>query len=339
MDIKERVSLAGYMNYRIGGPARYFAAVKTLEDAQEALQFAKDRSIPYFILGGGTNLLMGDNGFEGLVIAMRNSYISSRPNLRKKETGLRSVPGNIFSEKAGSLSQTDEGKPVMVRVDAGAHLGDLVDFALARGLKGTEWAAGIPGQVGGAIRGNAGAFGGEIADAIEEVYALTPEGILKKFPKQHCAFSYRTSIFKLQPGMVVVGALMRLNPADKLSLLKRAEELRAWRRAKHPLEYGNCGSVFKRIDLADVKLGLWKRYPDMRKAVRDGQVATAYFIDECGLKNYRIGDAEVSDKHPNFIINVGKAKAEHVLMVASHVKHEVRRKFGILLEEEPEFII
>lgn len=320
--------MSRYMNYHIGGPARYFAAAKTLEDVQYALQFAQEKDIPYFVLGGGTNLLMSDGGFNGLVIAMRNSYISSKPNLRKKGALVRD-----------NLYRVERGEPILVRVDAGVEFQDLVDFALARGLQGVEWAAGIPGHVGGAIRGNAGAFGGEIADAVEEVYVITPKHTLETFSKQNCDFAYRSSIFKTIPGMIVVGALLRLSPGDKLGLLKKAEDLRAWRRAKHPLEYPNCGSVFKRIDLNDIKLGLWKKYPDMKNAVRDGQVATAYFIDKCGLKNARIGDAQVSDKHPNFIVNLGSAKAEHILMLASHVKHEVRRKFGIMLEEEPEFIL
>lgn len=332
MIIKERIPLSRYTNYHIGGPARYFAAAKTLEDVQEAIRFAKEKDSPYFILGGGTNLLISDKGFDGLVIAMRNAYISSKPNLRRK---MAMKTESVFAKS----EELQANEPVMIRVDAGVEFGDLVDFALARGLQGVEWAAGIPGHVGGAIRGNAGAFGGELGNNIEEVYAITPEGTLETFSKKNCDFAYRSSLFKARPGMVVVGALLRLTAGDKLMLLKKAEDLRAWRRAKHPLEYPNCGSVFKRIALDDIKLGLWKKYPDMRDAIRDGQVATAYFIDKCGLKNARIGDAEVSDKHPNFIVNLGNAKAEHVLMLVNHVKHEVRKKFGITLEEEPELML
>lgn len=140
--------------------------------------------------------------------------------------------------------------------------------------------------------------------------------------------------------MVILSAAFRLRPGNKEELERRAEELRAWRRAKHPLEYPNCGSVFKRVAVQDISGDLWERYPDMQDAIRDGQVATAYFIDKCDLKSVRIGGAEVSEKHPNFIINkTHRARAEHVVMLASHVRTRVHEKFGILLEEEPEFIL
>ena len=317
MVVKENVKLAKYTTYRIGGPARYFTDVASKEEAREAMEWAKKKKVSHFVLGGGSNVLISDKGYPGLVIFMRNRKIKFEPDHpRPKET-------QIFAH-----------------VDAGVDLQEFVDKVLARGLEGLEWAAGIPGQVGGAICGNAGAFGGELKDAVESVDAVTLEGKLETFTNKECKFSYRTSIFKEEPGMVIVSCTLRLKPGDKLELLRKAEELRQWRRTRHPLEYPNCGSIFKRVALEDIKVGLWERYPDMKNAVRHGQVATAYFIDKCGLKNMRIGGAEVSDKHPNFFVNrTGRASAEDVIMLAGAVRQRVLDKFGIFMEEEPHFLV
>ena len=311
MVIKDQVKLARYTTYRIGGPARYFVSVKNEKDAIAALSFAREHKVPHFILGGGSNLVISDKGFQGLVIRMANKTLRWR-----KEND-----GNVLME-AGSGNSWDE----------------LVDAALSRGLQGIEWGAGIPGQLGGAVRGNAGAFGGETSDAIVSVKALMPDGEIKILKNSECAFGYRTSVFK-EKGGVIISAVLRFAPGIKEDLLAVAKEKRDWRKAKHPLEYGNCGSVFKRVDLHDVKLGLWAIHPDMKRAVRDGQVATAYFIDECGLKRTRIGGAEVSAQHPNFIVNrTGKAKAEDIVMLTSLIRSRVHQKFGVILEEEPQFI-
>lgn len=315
MSIREHIRLAPHTAYRIGGPARYFVAAKNADDVRGALAWAADKQVPYFILGGGSNLLISDSGYTGLVIAMRNTRTHVHQSLGSDHT-------------------------VFVESDAGVGLQTLVDLSLEHGLEGLEWAAGIPGHVGGAVRGNAGAFWGEIGNVIERVAALTPQGDLQIFSPDHCRFGYRTSVFKEEKGLAVVSVMMRLRRGNKEELLHKAEELREWRRAKHPLEYPNCGSVFKRIAVGDIKLGMWEKYPDMRDAIRAGQVATAYFIDKCDLKGVRMGGAEVSEKHPNFIVNrTRRAKAEHVMMLASHVRTRVHEKFGILLEEEPEFVL
>ena len=179
-----------------------------------------------------------------------------------------------------------------------------------------------------------------MGNIIERVAAITPQGALKIFGRNDCRFGYRTSVFKEEKGLAVVSVMLRLRAGNKEELMGKAEGLREWRRTKHPLEYPNCGSVFKRIAVGDIKLGMWGKYPDMRDAIRAGQVATAYFIDKCDLKGVRMGGAEVSAKHPNFIINrTRRAKADHVMMLASHVRTRVHERFGILLEEEPEFIL
>ena len=306
MTVEENVKLAKFTTYGIGGNARYFARIKNAQDMKEAFEFAKSNDIPYVVLGGGSNVVISDKGYNGLVVHVANNTIN--------------IQGNT------------------VYVDAGATWDDVVTAAIEKGLGGIEWGAGIPGHVGGAIRGNAGAFGGELKDVIESVEAVVPNNTHQIFSNEECNFAYRTSIFK-EKGGVILSAKLRLVPANKQELEAKAKELRDWRIEKHPLEYGNCGSIFKRVNLNDIKLGLWKKYPDMHHAVRDGQIAIAYFIDECGLKNMRIGGAEVSDRHPNFIVNkTGKATAEDIVILSSIVRSRVHQKFGVILEEEPHFI-
>ncbi|MBI2462779.1 MAG: UDP-N-acetylmuramate dehydrogenase [Candidatus Spechtbacteria bacterium] len=311
MTIKENIELAGLTSLRVGGPARYFTSVKNERDARLALSWAKKQGVPYFVLGGGTNVVMSDNGYHGLVITTNNSGIEF----------------------------TEDDCGTIMKVMAGTPLQDVVDASLEQGLAGLEWAAGVPGQVGGAVRGNAGAFGGETRNVIESVDAVMPNGKVQSFSNADCHFAYRSSIFKEESGSIILSVVFRFMPGNKAALTQKAEELRAWRRERHPLDYPNCGSVFKRIGVENIRIGLWNRYPDMKQAVRDNQVATAYFIDKCDLKNFNIGGAEVSGKHPNFIINrTGNARAEHIVMVASHMRTRVREKFGIILEEEPEFV-
>ncbi len=307
MTVKENVKLAKYTTYNIGGPARYFVNVKNYKDLREALEFVKKQNIQYMVLGGGSNVVISDKGYNGLVIHMANKEIDFQGQY--------------------------------VYVSAGVEWDALVDAAILHGFAGIEWGAGIPGQVGGAIRGNAGAFYGEIKDAVEHVEAVIPGKTHQIFSNEDCNFSYRSSYFK-EKGGIILSAKLKLVPGDKKELLEKTKEFRTWRNTKHPIEYGSCGSVFKRVDINAIKLNLWERYPDMKDASRNGQVATAYFIDQCDLKNFRIGGAEVSDKHPNFIVNrTGKATFEDVFMLTGIVRSRVCRKFGVILEEEPDFLI
>lgn len=305
MEIQENVELKPYTNYKIGGPARYFVSARSERDVEEAMEWAKERDVPVFVLGGGTNILVADTGFDGLVVHIALEKFS--------------ITGTTLTAEAG----------VGVQV--------LVDATLERALAGLEWAGGLPGSIGGAIHGNAGAFGGETKDTIVSVRALSPRGRIQELSKRECRFSYRSSIFKEEEGWVILSATFELARGNAQELKERVEELRHWRRSKHPLEYGNCGSVFKRVGLDELPKGLMQAHPDMSEAVRGDQVATAYFIDACGLKKRRVGGVEVAEKHPNFLINVtGEAKAEEVVMLIGIVKHAVADKFGIALEQEVE---
>ncbi len=305
--LKENILLKPYTNYKIGGSARYFWEVKSEEEAREAFLFAKKNALPTFILGSGTNILVSDNGFDGLVI--RN--LITDINIKGEE---------VFA-------------------GAGVEVKDVLEKLEEKGIRGLEWAGGLPSSIGGAIHGNAGAFGGRISDSLVRARALSPLGDIYDIDRKDCEFSYRSSIFKEQEGWVILGGFFKFERGDAEEIKSKAEELREWRRTKHPIEYGNCGSVFKRVALDSIDDDFIKEHPDITGAVRNNQVATAYFIDQCGLKEKRIGGAKISSKHPNFFINIeGKARAEDIIMLIGVAKHRVMEKFGIILEEEVELV-
>lgn len=317
MRLQQNVQLANYTNYRIGGPARFFVEAKKEEEIIEAVFWAKENNLPYFILGGGTNLLVSDNGYNGMIICI-----------------------NTKGYKFSTIGKGPMHKSkTQMFVSAGADMQDLVWASIYNGLKGLEWAGGLPGQLGGAIRGNAGAFGGEMKDIVYNVRALTPEGEIKTFSNAGCHFNYRTSIFKEEPGYVILSVTLNFEPGKKYELKASANEFIKWRASKHPGDYGNCGSVFKNKPFNELPKDIFNKHSDIRTAVRDGQVATAYFIDRCNLKNFRVGGAEVSEKHPNFLINkTGSATAEDVIILKSIVKSRVLDRFGVLLEEEVHYL-
>ncbi|MEX2144818.1 MAG: UDP-N-acetylmuramate dehydrogenase [Candidatus Spechtbacterales bacterium] len=305
--MQKDIKLAPYTTYKIGGPAKYFAECKSEKDILYALKWAKEKELPYFVLGGGSNLLVSDGGYKGLVI-------------------------HIFN--AGILQDGME-----IEAGAGTTMEDLVDLSVKNGMKGLEWAGGLPGQLGGALRGNAGAFGGEIKDIVKSVRVVSADGEIKDFTKAQCNFTYRTSVFKENPGDIIVSAKLNLKKGNADELRQVADGHMEWRRTKHPIEYGNSGSVFKGVELEKLPAMAVKEYPDFKRAIRDGRVAAAFFIDRAGLKLKRIGGAEVSGKHPNFLINrTGSARAEDVIILKSIVKSRVMCELGAALEEEIEFL-
>lgn len=304
---KENVSLSGYSSYGIGGPARYFAEIADEEDLRPALAEIRQRQLPFFILGAGTNILFSDKGFDGVV-------------LKISFNGLFRQPENENIVIAG----------------AGVLMGDLLDFAVDKGLSGLEWAGGLPGTVGGAVRGNAGAFGGETKDSVFEVVsAEMATGEIRCRPAADCRFSYRSSIFKEDPDReIIIKAKFELVPGDPGTIRKAINEKIDYRKEKQPLEYPNVGSIFKNVDLRLVPAEHQKTVREKVKKDPFPVVPTAWLISECGLKGERRGGAMISAKHPNFIINFDKAKAADVKELIALAKEKVFEKFGIRLEEE-----
>lgn len=305
-EVKENISLAKYTTFKIGGPARYFFIAKDKNEIIKAVAIAKKIRTPYVILGGGSNLLISDKGFDGLVVKIQNLKFSFQ----------------------NSYLLTDAGILVL----------KLVAESGKRGLSGLEWAGGLPGTIGGAVRGNAGAFGKEIKDVVSEVECLDKSGRVRKLNNKQCRFSYRNSIFK-QKDWIVLSVKIRLikgNKKDIQSVVKRNID---YRKEKHPLNYPNAGSVFKNCDLNKIPKKIRSIFLHVIKTDPFPVVPTAYIISEAGLKGFRVGNAQVSAKHPNYIVNLGGAKAKDIEKLIKIVKEKVKKKFGIILEEEVQKII
>jgi len=307
--VKQDIKLAPYTTYKIGGPARYFYAAKNDDEIAEAVSWARKEGVPYFILGGGSNILVSDKGFYGLVVRIHNSRFM--------------IHGSA------------------VEVGAGLDLPELVQTAIDNGLKGLEWASGIPGTFGGAVRGNAGAFGGEVKDIITSVRFLDEKGDVKTLDNKDCNFSYRDSIFKQNPDYIILSTTIKLEAGDRNALRKFSKETIEYRAARHPLEYGSCGSVFKAIDVNSIHPGNFEKYPRFRDLIKNDPfpvIPTACFIDEASLKGYSIGGAMVSTKHPNFLVNYNNASPQDVSALISFTKERLTDKFGIIAEEELQYV-
>ncbi len=310
-EVKENEPLAQYVWYKIGGPAKYFFIAKNNDDFTRALATADELKIPYFILGSGTNILISDDGFDGLVIVQQN---------------------NSFT-----IDDT------LLAVDSGALVVDVLDATVKAGLTGWPWIAGLPGTIGGAIRGNAGAYGEQIGDIVKTV-AVYKDGKLQMLSKEQMGFAYRHSRLKDEGG-VVIAAVLELQKGDIAADKALIDRYNQRRRTTQPLEYPNTGCTFKNIDLQTVAVDKEKimRVLDIseeqyQEATKFNKLPASFVIDKLGLKGKTIGGAQVSDKHAAFIVNKGDAKAEHVLMLISDVKMHVRDELGIQLQEEVQLI-
>lgn len=304
---EENVPLNSFSNYRIGGKARYFFKTKSTEELKEATAEANRTGVPVFILGGGTNLLISDKGFNGLVL--------------KPEIEFLNRDGN--------------------RLTAGAGIGmsKLLEFAAENNLSGLEWAGGLPGTLGGAIRGNAGCFGGEIKDNLLSVKSLRLDnGQPIGRSNEECKFGYRTSVFRKVGGEIILEATFEMRPGGEDEILSVAKEKIDYRKDKQPLEYPNIGSIFKNVPLGKFKNGLTDELKTHIKNDPFPLIPAAVLISQAGLKGTKIGGAQVSEKHTNFIVNLGSAKATDVLALIDLIKKEVATKFGVELEPEVELV-
>jgi UDP-N-acetylmuramate dehydrogenase len=309
--LKQNVFLKDFSNYKIGGQARYFLEATNEADLIDGIKEWQAVSANFpenekriFILGGGTNILFSDEGFKGLVI--RNCMDSI----------------------------TSDGDTITV--GAGTQFSELTEFCIVNSLSGLEWAGGMPGTFGGAVRGNAGAFGGETKDNLASVMSLNLTNLnIVKRSNQECEFSYRSSIFKTKAtDEIIISAIFNLKKGVKEEIEKQINEKVEFRKNKHPLENPNAGSVFKNVSLQ----GIPEEYRnELLQYVKNDPipvVPSAKIIFLAGLKGKRVGDAAVSDKHTNFIINLGNATAKDVKDLIQIIKDEVRQKYGISLEEE-----
>lgn len=314
INIQKNIPLAPLTTFKIGGPARHFVEVKNAEELAEAFAFARENSSKTVVLGGGSNILVSDNGFDGLVIMMKNDTLE--------------VDGES------------------INVGAGTSLSELVRFAAENGLTGLEWAVGIPGTVGGAVRGNAGAYGGSISDSASSVEVFAPEkfliynseflnksqSLITNYELQNCEFSYRTSIFKKSPKFVILSAKLRLQKGDREQIKEKMQNI-VKERAGKVVKGASVGSFFMNPVVTDKQLRR-EFVMDTGTEPKGETLPAGWLIEHIGLRGKKIGGAMVSEKHGNFIINMGNATAEDIVMLASIIKQKVRNQYNVQLKEE-----
>lgn len=310
--VQKNVSLKDHTTFKIGGPAKYFFVAKKEDDILKALNAARACKLPVFILGGGSKLLVSDKGFNGLVIKI---------------------------DILGVKIQKNEAF-----VGAGVGLTKLANFLAGQGLSGLEWAAGIPrGTVGGAIYGHAQAFGVKISDAVKEVEALDLKTLkIKKFTKEQCKFSLKSSIFKNPPAggknFIIVSAVLRFEKEDSGKIKNQIKEFLQYRKNSHPLKLPSAGSTFVNSEKKIKNKKLLEKFPELNEYNRRGSIPSGYLISKCGISGKKIGKAQISEKHANFIVNLGGAKAKDVLALIKLAKKEVKKVFSIDLEPEVQFV-
>ena len=307
--VKRKVLLKNYTTFRIGGQAKYFFIAKTKEDLIKAISTAKKINLPFFILGGGSNLLVSDKGFKGIVIKVQLS--------------------NFKIQKSKIL------------VEASTSLSLLVNKSMKNNLTGLEWAVGIPGTIGGAIYGNAGAFGKSMQDIVKEVeiYDLRAKKI-KILKIKNCKFGYRDSIFKHKKNLIILSAEIQLKRGNKEKIKEIFKKYLKYRKKIQPVEFPSAGSIFKNYEAESLKnrRKLLKKHSEFRKIIKDNKIPTSFLIEKCDLKGKKVGQAQISKKHANFIVNLGNAKAKDVKKLINLMKKKVKNKFGITLKEEIQYL-
>lgn len=279
--IKTDEPMKAHTTFRVGGPAAFFVIPETKEEIKGIIACCKAQNMEYYIIGNGSNLLVSDKGYEGVVIQVF------------KAMNHVNVEGEVITASAGAL------------------LSGIAAKALEAGLTGFEFAAGIPGTLGGACVMNAGAYGGEMKDVLEEVLVMTQEGEFVTLQKEELEMGYRTSVIA-KKNYIVLEASIRLSGGEKEQIKARMDELKEQRTTKQPLEYPSAGSTFKRPE---------------------GYFA-GKLIQDTGLRGYRVGGAQVSEKHCGFVINKENASASDVDELMKQVSAKVEEKFGVRLEPE-----
>jgi UDP-N-acetylmuramate dehydrogenase len=303
LTVSRDTPLSLYTRFGIGGPADVFAETCSPEAFIAAIQAARQTGIDVMVIGGGTNLIVSDAGYRGLVIRFRDDRISA--------TGSR------------------------LTVGAGAVLQDLVDFANRRGLKGLETLAGIPGWVGAAVYGNAGAYGHAMNERVAGVHFFDGESV-RDFDNAACEFRYRESIFKQRKDWVIFSAELAMDPAEAAELERISAEILAVRNAKFPPTMRCAGSIFKNFLLKDLPPDVAKQVPP--SVVREGKIPAAWFLEQVGAKGMRRGGIHVADYHANLIYNAADGTAAELSGVITELKSRVRSRFGIAVEEEVQYV-
>jgi UDP-N-acetylmuramate dehydrogenase len=295
--------LSRYTRFAIGGPADVYAETSSAEAFIAALSEAQASGMDIMVIGGGTNLIVSDEGFRGIVLRFR---------------GERLLVANQ-----------------RIHADAGAVLQDLVDCAIAHGLQGLETLAGIPGSVGAAVYGNAGAYGHSISERLINVRFYDGH-VIRTFQNEDCQFHYRESIFKQHKDWIIFSTELRLDPAGPAALRKTADDILRVRNEKFPVTMKCAGSIFKNLLFDELPPAAAAEVPPT--AVREGKVPAAWFLEQIGAKGTQRGDIHVATYHANLIYNAGAGTAADLKALIQDLKSRVQSRFGIELEEEVQYV-
>ena len=303
LTVSRETPLACYTRFGIGGPADLYAETDTVEAFIAAMSTARESGMPTMVIGGGTNLIVSDAGFRGIV-------------LRYRADALLAANGRVVAQ-------------------AGAVLQDLVDFTIARGLKGLETLSGIPGSVGAAVYGNAGAYGHSISERVVRVQFFDG-ACVRVFDNDECEFRYRESIFKRRKEWIIFSTQLLLDVDDAAALRTTADDILKVRNEKFPVTMKCAGSIFKNLLLKELPPSVAAEVPE--KVVREGKIPAAWFLEQVGAKGMQRGDIHVANYHANLIYNAGAGTAAELIAVIQELKARVRARFGIEIEEEVQYV-
>ena len=299
--VKTNVPLAKYTTFQIGGPAKFFVIVEETDKLVGLLNFLSGEGIDYLVMGGGSNLLFSDDGFDGVVIKLTTYNLELTTNT--------------------------------IQADAGVKIGSVLNMTMQNGLSGFEWAAGVPGTVGGAVRGNAGAYGGSTSDNLLKA-EIWENGEVREITKEECGFKYRGSYFKSNPNAIVLRAWFQFILGDKVAVVSKVQGYLERRKNRFP-PYPSAGCFF-----ANIKLDKWPGDKSilLPKFFEIGEVPVGWIVEQVGCKGLKVGGAMVSDQHCNFIVNVDKATQADILNLVAEISERVYNKFGVELRKEVEIV-
>jgi UDP-N-acetylmuramate dehydrogenase len=303
VSVSEGVLLSEHTRFGIGGPAGAFVQAASEQAFAEALRVSQSSGAAYSVIGEGTNLIVSDRGFDGIVLRLTANALK-----REGET---------------------------VRAAAGAELQALVDYSIEQGLRGLETMTGIPGSVGAAVYGNAGAYGHSIDERVRRVRFLDG-GAVRSFSPQECRFRYRESVFKEHKDWIILSVELAMTPAPAAELRDTAEKIFKIRLEKYPATMKCAGSIFKNLILAELPVEVRRQIPE--RVVREGKAPSAYFLEQVGAKGMRNGGIQVADYHANLIYNTGAGTAHDLCELIDDLKSRVRKQFGLDLEEEVQYV-
>jgi UDP-N-acetylmuramate dehydrogenase len=306
--VLEHEPMDKHTNFRIGGAARLYYSAPDSEALVRAVQAAKQAGTPFYVFGGGSNLLVSDLGYEGLMIQAANRGLAIREQTLIAEAGVLTA---LTARKAAEA-----------------------------GLTGFEWAIGVPGTIGGAVYGNAGCFGGEMKDVVSAVDAVRLDtGERKRYANAECAFGYRDSMFKHVPHLIL-GCEIMLAIGEKATALAKLNDINSSRKASQPLAQASAGCLFKNFEFSsDDDIAKLIGQVDVPKDMLERhRISAGWLVDQIGLLGKTMGKVKVSEEHGNFIVNTGGGKAEDVIALASLVKMKIRDEYGVMLQDEVQLV-